>query len=286
MKACGKIILTGEHAVVYGKPGIALPLKRFYTMAVLSGAESFSFSTDRELSDDESLKMKQVFDLLFEKLSIDKNIHVEIESNIPSGGLGSSASLSVALAKAFLNHAGQSFEKVNELAFELEKIFHGSPSGIDNTVVAYEQPVYFKNMNVELLEIKPIYLVIANTGRKSNTKEAVELVRQKKEEEPEKYNKIFDDIEEIVDESRQCLETGDMKKLGSLLTKNHELLKEIGVSNPELDRLVGISLKAGALGAKLAGAGMGGNIIALVDRREKVESALKEYAKDVYFVVV
>jgi mevalonate kinase len=290
-KACAKIIMFGEHAVVYGKPGIALPLKNLYTLATVVD-EPFSYETDKELSEEETLKMSKLFKLIFEKLNITKNLSAQIESNIHRGtGLGSSASLSVALVKTFSNYLSLNLahEKINEIAFECERIFHGNPSGIDNTVITYEKPIYFVGGKTDFINLRsPIHVIIANTGSKPPTKEVVEEVKKNYQENPEKFSRIFDEIGKITDEAKLALERHDLKKTGKLMTQNHELLREMGLSNDQLDTLVKRAIHSGAYGAKLAGAGKGGNIIALVDERmkEKILHSLKEFSHEVFSAVI
>ncbi len=290
-KACAKIIMFGEHAVVYGKSGIALPIKKLYTMATVVD-EPFSYETDKELSEEETQKMAKLFKLIFEKLEITTNISAAIESNIHrKTGLGSSASLSVALVRAFSNYHSKNLsnENINEIAFECEKIFHGNPSGIDNTVITFEKPVLFNNGKFEFINLRsPIHIIIANTGTKPSTKEIVAEVRQRYEEDIVKYSRIFDEIGKIAQEAKTLLEKHDLKKTGKLMIRNHELLREIGVSSKELDTLVERALHSGAYGAKLAGAGKGGNVIALVDERmkEKVLHSLKELSHEITSAVI
>jgi mevalonate kinase len=290
-RACAKIIMFGEHAVVYGKPGIAVPLKNLYTLATVVD-EPFSYETDKEMNEEETIKMAKLFKLIFEKLDTTSNLSVQIESNIHrSTGLGSSASLSVALIKTFSNklNLNLSHEKINEIAFECEKIFHGNPSGIDNTVITYEKPVFFRGGKFEFIPIRsPIHMIIANTGQRLPTKQVLEEVKKNYQENPEKYTKIFDEIGNIAEEAKNSLEKHDLKKTGKLMTRNHELLRELGVSNEQLDELVKRAIHSGAYGAKLAGAGKGGNVIALVDEKmkEKVLHSMKEISHDLFPSVI
>ena len=156
-------------------------------------------------------------------------------------------------------------QQVSDLAFEIEKYHHGTPSGIDNTVVTYAKPVYFvKGDPIEILKVKtPFTIVIAGTGILSSTKEAVRDVREDRSKNPEKYETIFSTIGNIVKTSRQIIEKGVPENLGPLMDENHALLRTMRVSSPELDNLVIAARNAGALGAKMSGGGRGGNMIAL-----------------------
>ncbi|MEM3374342.1 MAG: mevalonate kinase [Candidatus Woesearchaeota archaeon] len=288
-KACAKSILLGEHAVVYGKYGISIPIKSLYTLATASN-ENYNFETDKELDEEEYKKLSKVLKLVYEKLN--KKISIKIESNIPTAsGLGSSASLCIAIIRAISNYYKLNLEneKINEIAFECEKIFHGTPSGIDNTTIVYEKPILFKKGKFEFINLKkPLHLIIANSGIKSKTKEVVEEVKKNYLKNENKYSEIFEKINEISLEAKIALEKNDLKKLGKLMVKNHELLCSIDLSNTEINNLVNKSLKNGAFGSKLVGSGKGGNIIALVDEKNKLKvyNSLKEISKEVYMCVI
>jgi mevalonate kinase len=167
-------------------------------------------------------------------------------------------------------------ERVSALAFEVEKIHHGMPSGIDNTVVTFCRPVYFQRGQTDydpIIEtfqiVAPFTIVIGDTGIASPTALTVEDVRRRWQTDKAHYENTFDAIGEITKRARQSLQisSGKMPKflrtLGDLMNQNHELLTKIGVSSSELENLVAAARQAGALGAKLSGAGRGGNIIAL-----------------------
>jgi mevalonate kinase len=196
------------------------------------------------------------------------SLRIEITSTIPlASGLGSGAAVSVALVRALAAHLGHAVtdEQVNAIAFEVERIHHGTPSGIDNTVITYGRPVYFiKGRPIQTLQAGGAYtIVIGDTGIPAPTRTAVGDVRRRWEADPEPLERIFNQIGEIAQTARRKMEHGE--GFGSLMDHNHALLQELGVSSPELDRLVQSARRAGALGAKMSGGGRGGNMLALVD---------------------
>ena len=155
---------------------------------------------------------------------------------------------------------------VSDLVYQVEQIYHGTPSGIDNTVIAFEKPIFFvKDEGWEVFWVGyPFWLAIADTGIASATRQVVGDVRRRYEAEPNRYNSLFDQVGRISRRVRVAIEQGDLEMLGRLMDENHTLLQQIGVSSPELDRLAAAARQGGALGAKLSGAGWGGNMIALV----------------------
>ncbi|MEW6241308.1 MAG: mevalonate kinase, partial [Chloroflexota bacterium] len=211
------------------------------------------------------------------------NLNINITSTIPvASGLGSGAAVTVALLRALSHHLNHPMtdEEVNAFAFEIEKLHHGTPSGIDNTVVTYAKPVYFvKGQPIEIFRAaRPFTIVIGDTGILAPTKESVGDVRKLWETDKARWEKVFDEVGKLAEEARAHIERGKTKELGELMNRNHALLQEMTVSSPELDRLVEAARTAGALGAKLSGGGRGGNMIALVepDLAEAVSRSLKE----------
>jgi mevalonate kinase len=207
---------------------------------------------------------------------------IQIHSTLPTAaGLGSSASTSVALTRALSTFLGHPFENdiVNQIAFEIEKIHHGTPSGIDNTVITYEKILFFiKSKPNEFLQLKkPLTLVIADSGIKSSTVKVVDEVKQHFLADQTKYTGLFDHIAEISLAVKKSLKSGSIESVGKLLKENHSLLQHMGVSCPKLDELVACAMEHGALGAKLSGGGKGGNMIALVkpENAESIAIALK-----------
>jgi len=295
--APGKVILCGEHAVVYGAPAIALPVFQVSTKTTILArpfaptgsvrivAPCIDLNSDlNALLDNHPLRAAST--LVMQELGFSRlqACEIRIHTSIPiAAGLGSSASVTVSLARALSAFHGHplSDEAVNRVAFEVEKLHHGTPSGIDNTVITYRVPVYFiKSLPIEHLTIRnPFSLVIADSGTASLTAETVAGVRERWLSDKDRYDVIFANISNLSREVKRILEEDDLTHNAALLTRNHELLKELGVSTPALDDLVNCALEAGALGAKLSGGGGGGNIIALVSssQAESVARALEQH---------
>ncbi len=275
--APAKVILLGEHAVVYGVPAIAVPVStlRAYARVKAKDIRLNIISADFEsqaLHDHNLLKpLERMRSLVLDYFEVARPYgEIALKSDIPvARGLGSGAAVSAALGRAIAMLLGRQMpdDALNRLVFEVEKIHHGTPSGIDNTVVVYERPIHFvKGQAIEALEIKqPIHIIIADTGRASLTRQAVAHVRQLYHRQPQPTGRAFERIRFIVEQARLCIRKGHPVRLGELMTENHHQLQLLGVSSTELDRLVDSALAAGAWGAKLSGGGLGGNMIALVE---------------------
>lgn len=290
--APGKIILCGEHAVVYGHPAIAVPISSLraharvepspdgdFTLFAADLGEIYRFSPAHQIIDNALIQMSQ---LVLRHYNVPPPpLQIHISSQIPiASGMGSGAAISTALGRALSRALGFDItdDILNGLVYEVEKTYHGTPSGVDNTVIVYEKPVYFiRGAPIESVSLaKPIVLLIADSGEVSLTRVAVGAVRHLYETERARIEPILVQIGELVRSARQALANGDIVALGRLFVDNHHCLRDLTVSSPRLDRLVHAALDAGAYGAKLSGAGRGGNMIALVDENllPKVERAL------------
>ena len=281
--APGKIILFGEHAVVYGKPAVAIPVTEVKAKAIVMPAPGEPTGSIQiqapEIEIDSPIKdlpldhaIRKSVSLTLKELGIEHPpaFKLRVTSTIPlAAGLGSGAAVAVSIIQAVAGFMGRPLpdEKINQIAFEVEKIHHGTPSGIDNTVVTYAMPVYFvKGHPLERLQVHtPFTIVIGNTGVVTPTAVAVADVRSAWQKDPNRYYEIFDACGQIAAAGRTALENGDIASLGELMDQNQTWLERMGVSSPELEQLIHAAKHAGALGAKLSGGGRGGNMIALVE---------------------
>jgi hydroxymethylglutaryl-CoA reductase len=270
--AAGKVILLGEHGVVYGRHALALPIPGAVRASVTK-AEALQHELPGEF-----------VDLLLRELEIDDDgWRIEVDSRLPFGkGLGSSAAVAVALARAFSEvlDLGLDDERVNEVAFASETLAHGTPSGVDNTLATYAEPMLFCNDGgLQITRLKPAEappLLIAWGSESGRTSEMVAGVRARREASPGHFDAIFDEMDRLGRAGATCLEAGDWQQLGSLMNICHGLLNAIGVSTPSLERMVDVARCNGAAGAKLTGAGGGGSIVAICpDSIEPADAALR-----------
>ena len=296
----GKVILFGEHFVVYGLPGIVSAIDASTDAEVTKAVKGLNVRDERKTakgySEEKRLQQVESIERMMKAMGIDPKtgLDIWIGGSLPGfSGLGASAASSVAIARAIAQELGMqvSDEKINQVAYEAEKAYAGNPSGIDNTAATYGGLMWFKKDTtggpdkVEPLHVRrPIEIVIGSTGKVANTKAMVEGVAERKKNNPANYDPIFRQAENLAVAGRKTLEAYDLKKLGELMNENHRLLQQIEVSSKELDALVDLARKQGAFGAKLTGGGGGGCMVALTpgkDLQGKVASAIKNLGFEV-----
>lgn len=298
--APGKIILAGEHAVVYGHPAISLAIDRGVRIKVQERTDKTTKVPGPTLKatglgfvgkvipgpDGEGPQilrqaLEKLVELLGERV---RELEFSVDSAIPGGrGLGSSAALSVAMVRGVKQYFAEPLSKPEErrLALELERIFHGSPSGIDHTVISQGGLIFYRRAN-DAATVEPINLprslsfAVGIAGPHGGTAKVVEALSQRARLHPERFQHIFEGISNLVGEMKSSLEQGRLSAVGELMNVNQGYLNALSVSTPELETLCSIARERGALGAKLTGAGGGGAVIALVEEdAQEVAQAFK-----------
>jgi hydroxymethylglutaryl-CoA reductase len=281
--AKGKVILFGEHASVYNYPGIISTIDLGLTVRIKRDPDGprflhpdFRQAFPVPKSDKDVRLFSRAADRALELYNLEKEpIAIEVESKlVPGMGLGSSASFSVALCSALRKYkgeddTGQWDTQLFEDAQRLEAVFHGNPSGMDAATVLSGGVIWFrKGPPREILPIrvpKQMTGIVCIVEPGARTIELVKMVQQKRKENPEQMDSIFEEIGNLTVDAGIALGTGDAHAAGKLMFRNHELLAKLGVSTPALDNAVDVLLESGVLGAKLTGAGGGGAVVALVE---------------------
>lgn len=297
----GKVIVFGEHFVVHGVPGIVSAIDSTTDVTVKKTGNKIVIRDERKTakgySQEKKLQQLESIDRMLKKMGISKEIALEIwiGGTLPGfSGLGASAASSVAIARAIAEELNMQFsdEQINSIAYEGEKAYAGTPSGIDNTAATFGGLLWFKkNKNgnsdeIEQLRIRePIDIIIGSTGIVANTKAMVEGVTERKAKNPEKYVELFRQAEELAFTGKRALLDFNLEVVGNLMNKNHSLLKQIGVSHRVLDHLVDIARDQGAYGAKLTGGGGGGCMTALTPGKTLQNRVAQAIIKEGYEVL-
>lgn len=295
MKVCasapGKVILLGEHFVVYGTNAILCAIQKRASVSVEShkdgvcvssiyGTDVFSSSDDPKSASPHHRPILQIAN------EAHRTVSVSIESDIPPGvGLGSSSAYCVAAAGAILN---QNDSGIIDVALRAERSVFASASGADTAVCHRGGIIEFTGKGHESFDGRTdIVLAVASTGRKHSTVKAVDAVRRNKEQNPEHFESVREQVVGLIGDARAALHSGDLVSLGVHMSENHKCLRDIGVSDAAVDKIVAAAAKT-SYGAKLTGAGVGGCVIALVDDSNSAQTldAMRSAGGDVFEVRV
>ena len=290
--APAKIILFGEHFVIYNQPAVLASINKrikIDSRIVLENKNTIRIETNEFGKKTYPLSILKntnqdnyndffypIIYILIKVLQDEKTngIEIKIESEIPYGiGLGSSAALSVAAVAAIYGLYKKNIKKneILELAIETEKIIHKNSSGADCVISTYGGLIYYqKNSNVRQLKYnKKLNFIIINTGLKHSTGELVSIVERFRQDNFATFNKLSNKVTDICNNAIEALKEGNTLKLGKLMNENQILLEQIGVSNKEINKIIETSLNYGAIGSKLTGAGGGGCILSIIHQENK-----------------
>jgi mevalonate kinase len=262
--ACGKFILLGEHSILYGGPALVYPVPEIRLHFSLSDSAPGPQVNGKFLERWQSEKLKALFASMNIEVDVGRSL---IETEIPIGkGLGSSAALSVAVARYFFPEASP--VAIAKLAINGEAVFHGASSGVDPFGISLEQPLLFRRENQEFrpLQIRSnsgYVFVLRDSGVEHSTSEVLQKVASLKENQPVHFQSLIERLKVNTNLGLKMLENNEMERLGLLLQDSNRLLFELGLGNEMIQQALESLLREGALGAKLTGAGLGGYVIGL-----------------------
>jgi mevalonate kinase len=300
-KGYGKLILFGEHFVVYKVPALVGAVSKYTVCDVeFLDQPGLEIIDERPAVPGYKVEKKDEADkaiqLVLKHFGIDTTktgLKLTFGGDLTcASGIGASAAQVVALARALSLALPKEMteDEINAAGYEGEKGYHGTPSGIDNTAATFGGVLRFQRTDGDPIFVKkkldePIRIVYASTGMTSSTTKVVGDVKAKKEADPEWFDALFKKYVALVEKGEKAIDDGDMKELGKLLNENHTLCQELTVSCKELDDLVDAAREAGAVGAKMSGTGRGGLMLALTPTEEiqdKVAAALEKLAPQVW----
>lgn len=291
--ARGKVILSGEHAVVYNRSALAAPIPLAVEARVVDSNDGVELLIPRwgveqriPSLDEHPAGVAGILALLLQRLELtNRPMKIEVFPNVPRAvGLGGSAALAVSVIRALDSHflLGLNDSRINELAFDCERAAHGTPSGVDNTVATFGKPVLFRrsrNGDSSFEEVplsKPLPLVIALTGKESLTARTVSQVARAWRSNKARYESIFTQIDQLTLAAAEAVREGAIHDLGELMNLCQGFLNALQVSTREIEEIVEVARRRGAVGAKLTGGGGGGSVVALCpDGGDAVVSDIK-----------
>jgi mevalonate kinase len=297
----GKTILIGDQFVRRGVPAIvsSIPYETLATVERIDGKGWVLEDNRVEVpgyKGQKKAKQVQSINRILEVMNIDvkKNpIKIAFGGNLLAGsGVGASAASCVSLARA-LNEEfglGLSIDEINQVAWEGEFAYHGTPSGVDNTASCYGGLMLYQLKGdqkiIERVQLeRPIEVVLGNSGVTADTAALDGLVEKQKERDPVLFAERLGTITEQALQLKKGLESKDLAKVGTIMSENHGILIEMGLSHEILVYLCNVALEKGALGAKLTGGGMGGYMVALTPGKDLQEGVATALEKEGYAVI-
>jgi mevalonate kinase len=267
--AYGKVILLGEHAVVYGVPALAVGIEKGVRAVArpIAGPTALSVASWKtDVTEDDPSDLGRALEALAQASHLRVSLAIEVAVELPpGGGLGCSAAIGVAVARAI--DPGASERTITDRVMAWERVFHGNPSGVDAAVASRGGCVLFsKSHGLEDMRVgAPLTLCIGHSGHASSTARMVEGLARLRAEQTEAVDAAFLGIQDLVAASRSVMHSGDRRALGRLMDLNQVWLSGLSLSTPAIDRMCGLARAHGAFGAKLTGAGGGGSVVALVN---------------------